>query len=513
MRSSIRIIPTVLVLLAAPVFATAPAAAGPVTSTTGVLASFDGTPIVYTLFEPAGASAATPAPAILMTHGWAGSRTTTPTGIVGALLDHGYAVLTWDSRGFGQSGGFIELDSPAYEVRDASALIDLLGSLPEIQKDGPGDPRIGMTGGSYAGGIQLLTAAFDHRIDAITPDITWNDLRQSLGPYGVPKTLWVEVLFGAGAATGTAYGLVPGGPAGPQAQSYDINLPLWWAEAHATNAMSGPISEGLRERSATTYINAIKAPTLLTQGLPDTLFNTNEATANFNGLVGHGVPSKLLLYCGGHAGCPYVSDNAHVQAAVLNWLDLWVKGANVSVGAPVEWFANDGIWRSSLTWPPLGTQWVRGSGDLTLVSTPAPTGGGGFAIGAGGLDQVLTNPLHDDGLGSGLIPIPGATGKQIAGIGRVTVRATGVGTEAFLFFRLVDADTGTVLDGQTQAFRMPISPLSTGLGTLDLVGVGYQLPAGHHLALQVSTSDFAHATNRQPGVYQVHVDVSVPTLG
>ena len=118
-----------------------------------VATSFDGTSIVYTLFLPDNASASNPVPAVLRTHGWGGSRETTATGFVQQLLDNGYAVLTWDSRGFGQSGGTVEVDSPDYEARDASALIDVLATDPRIAKM-RGDPKVGMSGGSYAGGIQ-----------------------------------------------------------------------------------------------------------------------------------------------------------------------------------------------------------------------------------------------------------------------------------------------------------------------------------------------------------------------
>ena len=528
MRS--RIVLVALVLVASPALALPWAGADPTpTQSDGVLASFDGAQLVYTLFEPGDASPSHPVPAILMTHGWAGSRQTTATGIVAALLARDYAVLTWDSRGFGQSGGFIELDSPQYEVKDASAMIDLLASKPEIQQDHPGDPRVGMTGSSYAGGIQLLTAAFDHRVDAITPDITWNDLRQSLGPNGVGKLGWIEALFGSGLATGTAYGLEPGDPAGPQATSYDANLPLWWAEVHATNQITSDVAEGLRERSPTAYIDQIRAPTLFTQGLPDTLFNANEAAANFHALEANDVPTRLVLGCFGHAGCPYVADDAAVQARVLSWLDHYVKGdTGAGLGPKVEWFDNAGVWHASGSWPPQQSRWLSASADATLVSTPAPTGGGGFAIGAGGVSGQVYETQADPA-SSTIIPIAtaGAGGLDVAGDGHVRVTATGVGTEAFLFFRLLDVAPGAsgldapvsvnggpgqIVDGQTQAFRMPVLPTSASLGTVDLVGVGYHLAPGHTLALQVSTSDFAHASNRQPGAYQLHVDVGVPTL-
>ena len=99
---------------------------------------------------------------------------------VGALRDAGYNVLTWDPRGFGSSGGAVEVDSPDYEARDVSALIDWLAKQPEAQLDKTGDPRVGMNGSSYGGGIQWVTAARDARVDVITPNISWNSLVTSL---------------------------------------------------------------------------------------------------------------------------------------------------------------------------------------------------------------------------------------------------------------------------------------------------------------------------------------------
>ena len=88
---------------------------------------------------------------------------------------HGYVVLTYDSRGFGDSGGVVGLNGPD-EVRDARTLIDRLTGRGDIVHDAAGDPRLGMDGYSYSGAIQLLTAAEDDRIDTVVPRITWNDL-------------------------------------------------------------------------------------------------------------------------------------------------------------------------------------------------------------------------------------------------------------------------------------------------------------------------------------------------
>ena len=74
-----------------------------------------------------------------------------------------------------------------------------------------------MIGGSYGGAIQMATAAVDHRVDALVPLITWNDLAYSLDPNnadqeqgvtgpvpGAYKYQWTNGFFlhrrGAGAA-------------------------------------------------------------------------------------------------------------------------------------------------------------------------------------------------------------------------------------------------------------------------------------------------------------------------
>src|SRR5207253_1609111 len=146
-----------------------------------------------------------------LTHGWGGSRTTSASdGTVSFLLSNGYGVLTWDARGFGTSGGEANVDSQEYEVRDVQALIDRAAQDPAVLLDGPGDPRMGMYGGSYAGGIQLMTASADNRVDAIAPQIAWNNLPQSLKPNGVFKLGWDTLLYGAGLATAATAGLGAG---------------------------------------------------------------------------------------------------------------------------------------------------------------------------------------------------------------------------------------------------------------------------------------------------------------
>nr|WP_255426502.1 ATP-binding cassette domain-containing protein [Pseudonocardia sp. C8] len=170
------------------------------------------------LYVPASATTATPAPALLIAHGFGGSKQSVDRD-ARELAARGYVVQTWTARGFGTSGGAIGLNDPAREVADASRLLDRLAVRPEVQRDGDRDPTVGVTGGSYGGALALLLAGYDARVDAIAPVITWNDLGQALfpnnavpagsapaatpaagagAPDGVFKRGWAGVFFGSG---------------------------------------------------------------------------------------------------------------------------------------------------------------------------------------------------------------------------------------------------------------------------------------------------------------------------
>src|SRR3954467_3765573 len=173
--------------------------------------SFDGTQIATHFFPAAGLAAGAKAPTVLFGPGWGSGGATddegatdTGTGIVGVgpLRHAGYNVVTWDPRGFGSSGGTVEVDSPGFEGRDAQAIIDFVARQPDAQLDAPGDPRLGMSGGSYGGGIQLVTAALDRRVDAIVPDIAWHSLGTSLYKDDTFKGGWSNLLYLLGQANG-----------------------------------------------------------------------------------------------------------------------------------------------------------------------------------------------------------------------------------------------------------------------------------------------------------------------
>ena len=178
------------------------ALAAPASARETVVRSFDGTQL-HVSFHPA--EAGKRAPTILMTHGWGGTRERSPDGAssaanagTAALRKAGFNVLTWDSRGFGDSGGTVTIDYRKNEGRDVKVLLNWLARQPEAKLDRKRDPRVGMHGGSYAGGIQFVAAAIDRRIDAIAPSIAWHSLVTSLYRAETVKGGWSSLLYAAG---------------------------------------------------------------------------------------------------------------------------------------------------------------------------------------------------------------------------------------------------------------------------------------------------------------------------
>ena len=211
-------------------------------------------------------------------------------GLVGAatLRNAGYNVVTWDPRGEYSSGGSIQLDSADFEACDVSAIINWVAAQPETQLDCAGDPRMGMVGPSYGGGIQLVTAATDHRVDAIVPTIAWNRFTDALYPNGAFKSGWGTLLEGVLLLT-----LARVNPRILPAVIYADLTGKITPEDLLLMAQRGPGPvKGFPD-----LVSRITAPTLLIQGTVDTLLSLKEADLTAASPVAQGVPTKMLWFC------------------------------------------------------------------------------------------------------------------------------------------------------------------------------------------------------------------------
>jgi len=305
--------------------------------------SFDRTEIEATLYDPGNG----PNPAVLMTHGWGAFRQSPLTaGKAANYANNGYAVLTYDSRGFGGSGGTVGLDGPR-ETQDAQELITWLANRPEIATEGADNPWIGMDGISYAGGIQLQVAAADDRLDAIVPRITWNDLVYSLAPNGVIKSGWLTILLGLG-TLGTADGDTD--------TRVTDDLYDWYLETVWDNEVPDDAIAAFEDRSVA-YEDGFDTPAFLVQGWDDTLFKPNEALWTYRQLQDNDVGTRLAFYEGGHAveeiAVP-LEARSYMNDYAVDWMNKHVRGEEVSIPQTHSWIKQDETFRTDSQWPPLG---------------------------------------------------------------------------------------------------------------------------------------------------------------
>ena len=82
----------------------------------------------------------------------------------------------------------LQLDSPFYEGRDASAIVSWAANNPLlVELDAPGDRRSAWWAGPYGGGIQMVTASTDPASTPSCPTARWYSLIDALAPLGGPQ--------------------------------------------------------------------------------------------------------------------------------------------------------------------------------------------------------------------------------------------------------------------------------------------------------------------------------------
>jgi ABC-2 type transport system ATP-binding protein len=267
----------------------------------------DGVEIATTYYVPDGVPPAGGWPAVMLLHGLGSSRTDprTPLGMSlnsvaeTQLVAQGYAALTFDARGHGQSEGLVSIDGPR-EIQDVRELFGWLAARPTVNGG-----RIGAFGFSYGGGAIWRAAAAGVPFAAIEPAITWTDLYSALMPQDLARS-GVLLGFWQSIEAHPAPGLEP-----------IVNDAIAGRNLGAIHAFAD-------QRSVRTLLGSIRMPTFLIQGRRDFAFDLGHALTAYSRLK---APKRLYLADFGHLPAPNPpGEAAHLLPETRAWFDRYLKG-------------------------------------------------------------------------------------------------------------------------------------------------------------------------------------------
>ena len=273
------------------------------------IAMDDGVSIAATLYVPDGTPPAGGWPALVFLHGLSGNRQQMNALVEGyGITGQGFAVLTFDARGHGESGGLVGIDGPR-EVADTRAVRDWLAARPEIS-----DTKIGAWGISYGGGAIFNSLVAGVPWSAVFTVETWTDLYSALMPQGLVKS---------GLVAGLAGSIPP--------EKRDPALVAVQAAAFAGNAAA--VKPWADARSSLSKLGSVTTPVYMAQGRRDFLFGIDQGARAFQRLKG---PKTLYVGLHGHAPSTFpAADTGYLMNQAVRWFGCFVANAGCGVSSVV----------------------------------------------------------------------------------------------------------------------------------------------------------------------------------
>ena len=455
-----------------------------------------------------------PCPGVIINHGFLGNWHDSGN-VARDLASHGYVVLRYSSRGFGNTPGEVDLMGP----KETQDLLDAVHWLNDPKNPVVGGlvtrNRIGQFGGSYGGAhAWALARSGDPAVRTTVPTATWSDIYQALLPNNVELLAYANGFY--------ATGWNPTGkPINNQELSttnnYSLNMHRWVAEANSGVGLDD-LKAGAAERSVAGHYGQVKIPVFIIQGLNDGLFSANQAIDAYQALRKRRVPARLYLGGIGHPPSDSSLDSPeakHVEEEVLAWFDRWLKGDKNGIDkqAPIEfsradYFHNkwDGTTRSAKRFPFGKPQTFQLCGG-TLATSPCPEATPGVAAnnyaGAGWDEEPVTASSAEDLKSALSTPdtrsapptlvydsAPLSKPFDMAGIPNVALQVastSGYQLDPKLYDLAPDGSTKLLTRG---AWSEPLGSGATPhLATFDMNGLSNLIPAGHRIRLQLQTAD------------------------
>jgi predicted acyl esterase len=440
---------------------------------------------------------------------------------------HGYAVVYFDVRGTGNSGGSSQDVYGDEERRDAYEMVEWIGTRPWC------NGNVGMWGYSYSGvdqwqvGVQnpphLKTLVVGSSNDDVYLD--WTHPGGALRPY----------MFDNFAPMMTGYNFAP-----PDLEMVGDKWSDLWTERLEKNVpwgigfISHPVHDRYwMDRSLQPDYGRIRVPVMLWSGWSD-CYPTPILRA-FSRLR---VPKKVLIGPGGHwwPGMAVPGPRIDERRELLRWYDQWLKGRDTGVTEepPITLFVRTykepqermydedaGFWRHEKEWPPARSKSTAfylnrggklspdGAGgraerdeyayDATVGTTSGIYWGGGILPWGMPLDQRADEAAS---LTYTTEPLPEAL--EATGAPRVVLHISSTADAAYFHVKITDvaqdgvskwvSDGGLLTSHRTSHEKPePIEPGTVYELTIDLKYMAYVFPAGHRIRLDVASADFQNA--------------------
>ncbi|MER6345913.1 CocE/NonD family hydrolase [Streptomyces sp. NPDC001595] len=447
------------------------------------IAGDGGTTLKANVVTPAGADGGHRYPLIVLPTSWAMPQIEY-LAQAQRLADSGYVVVSYNVRGFWQSGGHIEVAGPP-DIADASRVIDW--ALAHTPSDAG---KVGMAGVSYGAGISLLTAAQDERVKAVAALSGWADLIDSIYSGRTQHAQAAALLGGAGQLTGR-----------PGAELQQVLTDFLASDLDKEDEM---IAWG-QKRSAATHIDRINdhgTAVMLANAWGDTIFPPNQYADFYEKLTG---PKRLQLRPGDHAtaeatgllGLPN-----DVWTDTERWFDHHLKGEDNGIDReqPVRLKSrSSGGYEDYPDWKSVGADRRKiALGGTTTIHTGVNSGAdGGIVLLSNLLDQIAQVPPTAS---IPLLPRRWAavwqserygTPQRVRGTAALHTTVTSTEESGTLVAYLYDVGPlglGKLVSNAPYTFhgQTPGKPFGVDL---ELSSTAYDVPAGHRLALVVDTVD------------------------
>jgi predicted acyl esterase len=344
-----------------------------------------------------------PAPLVVVVHGYGGSKASSGD-VVQPLLDEGYAVLRYSTRGFGDSWGQVNLVDIHAEVADLRSMIAQVVDRPNLHLDAS---RVAVTGASYGGGHSWLAGLEPEfttprgntvHLRTVVPIAGWSDLVYSLLPNGRERE---SIDAPGGAKLSYINGLYLSGVRRNPRRPYP-NYPVYFMGWHAWLNAQEPndidplfrsIVDGLAGYRSVWWQDpffsvgrAGSMPVFIVQGFTDDLFPLPEAKRMMLALRSLNPAYPVAAYLG-DIGHPRASNKPgeidYVVDLIKAWLAHYVKGDAVVPPSGVY---------AALTRP---RNEPFNSANVTIVPDLASLSNAMVSKAFDALPVVLVNPLTD----------------------------------------------------------------------------------------------------------------------